>query len=144
MRRLQDSIGEDSYTLHVVALDLGLSDGLARAVWLAGGLTLLTAMVVVGRRGDERRALVLALGAALALTPIVWLHYFALLLVVVALMRPRLGLDGSFRSQWSSPRERASDTLRDCLDARCHGADNRARASWARDLAATRAEVRSA
>ena len=35
---------------------------------------------------------VLALGAALALTPIVWLHYFALLLVVVALMRPRLGL----------------------------------------------------
>ena len=33
------------------------SDGLARAVWLAGGLALLTAMVVVGRRGDERRAL---------------------------------------------------------------------------------------
>jgi hypothetical protein len=92
MRRLQDSIGEDSYTLHVVALDLGLSDGLARAVWLAGGLALLTAMVVVGRRGDERRALVLALGAALALTPIVWLHYFALLLVVVALAQPRLGL----------------------------------------------------
>ena len=73
-------------------LDIGLSNGLARAVWLAGGLALLSAMVVVGRRGDERRAFVLALGASLALTPIVWLHYFALLLVVVALMRPRFGL----------------------------------------------------
>jgi Glycosyltransferase family 87 len=92
MRRLQDSIGEDSYTLHVVALDSGLSDGVARAVWLAGGLALLTAMVVVGRGGDERRAFVLALGAALALTPIVWLHYFALLVVVVAVMRPRFGI----------------------------------------------------
>ena len=44
------------------------------------------------RRGDERTAFVLAIGAALALTPIVWLHYFALLLVVVALAQPRLGL----------------------------------------------------
>ena len=33
-----------------------------------------------------------AIAAALALTPIVWLHYFALLLVVVALAQPRLGL----------------------------------------------------
>ena len=92
MRRLQDSIGDDSYTLRVVALDLGLPAGLARAVWLVAGLGLLAAMVVVGRRGDERRAFVLALAAALALTPIVWLHYFALLLVVVALTRPRLGV----------------------------------------------------
>ena len=32
-----------------------------------------------------------AIAAALALSPIVWLHYFALLLVVVALARPVLG-----------------------------------------------------
>jgi hypothetical protein len=92
MRRLQDSIGEDSYTLHVAALDLGLPDAVARAVWFAAGLALLVAMIVVARRGDERRAFVLALGVALALTPIVWLHYFALLLVAVALTRPRLGI----------------------------------------------------
>jgi alpha-1,2-mannosyltransferase len=91
MRRLQDSIGEDSYTLRVVALDLGLSDGLARAVWLAAGLALLSSMLVLARKGDERRAFVLALAAALALTPIVWLHYFALLLAVVGLTRPKLG-----------------------------------------------------
>lgn len=92
MRRLQESIGEDSYTLRVTALDLGLPDALARAVWLAAGLALLVAMIVLARRGDERRAFVLALGAALALTPIVWLHYFALVLVAVALTRPRLGI----------------------------------------------------
>ena len=34
----------------------------------------------------------LTIGAALALSPLVWLHYFALLLVVVALARPALGL----------------------------------------------------
>ena len=31
----------------------------------------------------------LALGAAFALTPIVWMHYFALLVVPVAVFRPR-------------------------------------------------------
>lgn len=92
MTRLQDSIGDDSYTLHVVGLDLGLPHVVARAVWLAAGLVVLASVVVVGRRGDERRAFVLAMAAALALTPIVWLHYFALLLVVVGLMRPRLGV----------------------------------------------------
>ena len=46
---------------------------------------------MLGRRGDERTAFVVAIAASLALTPIVWLHYFALLLVVVALAQPRLG-----------------------------------------------------
>jgi hypothetical protein len=45
----------------------------------------------VGRRGGERSAFVLAIAASLALTPIVWLHYFALLVVVVAVARPSLG-----------------------------------------------------
>ena len=53
---------------------------------------LLAAVVVLARRGDERRAFVVAVAAALACSPIVWLHYFALLLVVVAVAEPRLGL----------------------------------------------------
>ena len=61
-------------------------------MWLGVGAGLLIGAVGLARRGDERRAFVLALVASLALTPIVWLHYFALLLVVVALMRSRLGL----------------------------------------------------
>jgi hypothetical protein len=92
MRRLQDSVGMDSYTLYVVGLDLGLPSPLARFLWLAVGGALLAAVVVLGRRSDERSAFILALAAALALTPIVWLHYFALLLLVVALAQPRLGL----------------------------------------------------
>ena len=49
-------------------------------------------MVVLARRGDERSAFIVAIVASLALTPIVWLHYFAFLLVVVALAQPRLSL----------------------------------------------------
>jgi alpha-1,2-mannosyltransferase len=91
VRRLEDTVGEDSYTLYIVGLDLGLPSGAARGLWLLLGLGLLAAVVVLGRRGDERSAFLLALAASIALTPIVWLHYFALLLVVVALAQPRLG-----------------------------------------------------
>jgi hypothetical protein len=92
MRRLQDSIGSDAYTTYIVALDLGAPPTLARGIWLVLGLGLLTGVIALGRRGDERRAFILAIAAALALTPIVWLHYFALLVVVVALAQPKLGV----------------------------------------------------
>ena len=55
------------------------------------GLSLLAGVVVIARRDDgDRRAFTLAIVAAIALTPIVWLHYFALLVVPLALARPRL------------------------------------------------------
>lgn len=92
MRRLQDAVGMDSYTLYVVGLDVGLPSPLARLLWLGVGVALLGALAVVGRRGDDRSAFLLAIAASLALTPIVWLHYFALLLLVVSLVQPRLGL----------------------------------------------------
>ena len=100
----------------------------------------------LGRRGDERSAFILAIAASLALTPIVWLHYFALLVVVVALAQPRLGVrlvrparDGRHA------RERASDAVRDVAVTlvRRPRADDRARAcahawaSGARDAAAS-------
>ncbi|HLG09194.1 MAG TPA: glycosyltransferase 87 family protein [Gaiellaceae bacterium] len=92
LRRLQAEVELDSYTAYVVALDAGAPSSLARAIWLALGLGLLSAVVVVARRGGDQEAFVLAIAAALALTPIVWLHYFALLVVVVAVAQPRLGL----------------------------------------------------
>ena len=51
---------------------------MARRTWLA-------------HDGDgDRRAFVLALAAAFVLTPILWLHYLVLLVVPIALARPRL------------------------------------------------------
>jgi alpha-1,2-mannosyltransferase len=91
LRRLQSTVGADSYTAYIVGLDVGLPSPVARALWLGLGVAVLASVVVVARRGDERTAFVLAIGAALALTPIVWLHYFALLIVVVAVATPRLG-----------------------------------------------------
>ena len=92
VRTLEDTVGEDSYTAYIVGLDLGLPSPVARGLWLTLGLALVAAVIVLGRRGAERSAFVLAIAASLALTPIVWLHYFALLLVVVAVARASLGV----------------------------------------------------
>lgn len=92
LERLEDTVGGDSYTFFIVAQDAGASPGVARALWLAVGLALLAGVVVVARRGNERAAFVLGIAASLSLTPIVWLHYFSFLLVVVAIAQPRMGL----------------------------------------------------
>lgn len=92
LRRLEDVVGLDSYTARIVLLDAGVPGSVARVLWLALGVLVLAGVVLVARRGHERGAFLLAIAAALALTPIVWLHYFALLVVVAALAQPRLGL----------------------------------------------------
>jgi hypothetical protein len=57
----------------------------------AAGLPLLAAAVLLGRRaGGDAAAFSLCIAASIALTPIVWLHYFTLLLAPLALVRPRL------------------------------------------------------
>ena len=92
LRRLERTVGEDSYTAYVAGLDLGLPSPVARGLWLGIGLCLLALIVGLARRDDERSAFIVGIAASLALTPIVWLHYFALLLVPVALAQPMLGL----------------------------------------------------
>ena len=89
--RLTDRMDERAYSVFALAVDLGASTGLAWALWLALAVGLLAGCVVLARRGDDRRAFVLALAAAIAFSPIVWLHYFSLLLVAVAVVQPRLG-----------------------------------------------------
>lgn len=92
LQRLQGEVEIGSYTAYVVGLEAGAPLWLARGAWLALGIGLLSLFVFVDRRGADRAAFVLAIVAALTLTPIVWLHYFELLLVAVAVARPRLGL----------------------------------------------------
>jgi len=90
LRQASEIQDDESYTVYALALDLGLSSGLARALWVLLAFALLTATAIAARRGDERRAFVLALAATIACSPVVWLHYFALLLVAVAVAEPRL------------------------------------------------------
>jgi hypothetical protein len=90
LRRLERTIGEDSYTLRIVLLDAGVPAAVARAGWLLLGVLLVVGVGVFGRRGDDAGAFILAIAASLALTPIVWLHYFALLYVPIAVWRRSL------------------------------------------------------
>lgn len=92
LRRLSEVMEPLSYSVYALALDLGLPSLVARVLWLALGITLLAGIVVLGRRGDDRAAFALALAAAVAWSPIVWIHYFTLVLLAVAVAHPKLSL----------------------------------------------------
>jgi alpha-1,2-mannosyltransferase len=66
--------------------------GASAAALTAVLLVLVVAGVALAARGGDgdRRALSLAIVGSLLVTPIVWLHYFLLLLVPIGLYRPRL------------------------------------------------------
>ena len=89
--RLTDLMDDRGYSVFALALDLGVPTDGAWALWLATAIALIAGSVAFARRGDDTRAFVLAIAAAIAFSPIVWLHYFVLLLVVVAVVQPRLG-----------------------------------------------------
>jgi hypothetical protein len=85
VRRLASAVAWKSYSAAALADALGLPAGVGALGSGILGAALLVAALVAGRRGDELSALVAALLAALVLTPIVWLHYFALALVPTAI-----------------------------------------------------------
>jgi hypothetical protein len=97
LRVLAESLEHDSYTIFALAADLGAPDLLARGVAIAVGMATLLGCWTLGRRGDEPRSFTLAILASLLLTPIIWLHYFALLLVPIAIVHKRLSL------LWATP-----------------------------------------
>jgi hypothetical protein len=84
IRNLSDTFDELSYTPYALLVDLGAPTGIARAATLASGAGVLLL-------AWRRRSLTLAIGASLLLSPIVWRHFFALLLVPAAIALPRLG-----------------------------------------------------
>lgn len=71
---------------------LGAERPLAYAVVGVGAAALLAAAVIVGRRGDEPLSFELVLATSLMATPVMELHYLALLVVAVGLMRRELAL----------------------------------------------------
>jgi hypothetical protein len=91
VRRLTEVVAEGSMSLVGLGTELGLPPELADAMPYLVGIPMLAAAYLVARKPDgDRRAFSLALVACMALTPIVWQHYFALLVAPLALARPRL------------------------------------------------------
>jgi alpha-1,2-mannosyltransferase len=93
LRRLSDIEAENSYSAYAIFVTLGIPAGAARAFVGLFAIVLL-ALGWRAARSDagsgDRRSLTLALAAGLVATPILWLHYLVLLVVPVALARPRL------------------------------------------------------
>ena len=95
LRKLADHESSSSYSVVALGVRAHLPLAAARVVAVVVALALLAAAAWVAR--DDRRAqrerdvatLTLCLAAALAASPIVWIHYFVLLLVPLALTRPR-------------------------------------------------------
>jgi hypothetical protein len=81
-----------SYSLVALGMRLGLGRGASTALALAlAGAVLAGALVLAKREADGRRSFVLTIAATILLSPVVWLHYFALLIVPIAILRPRFG-----------------------------------------------------
>jgi hypothetical protein len=88
---LLDSLNADeSYSLFAVGLDVGASPTVARAVSVGFAAAVLLGAWVLGRRGKDASSFALTIAAALLFSPVVWLHYFALLLVPIAVASPTL------------------------------------------------------
>jgi hypothetical protein len=96
LRRLADHESSSSFSVVALGVRAHLPLLAARIISVLVAFALLAAAAWVSR--DERRSprdrdiatLTLCLAAALAASPIVWIHYFLLLLVPLALTRPRL------------------------------------------------------
>jgi alpha-1,2-mannosyltransferase len=97
LRRLSDIQSERSYSIVGMSATAGLGSAAGQVVTLAVGAALLAGCVLFARRHDEPRSFTCAVAATLALSPIVWLHYLVVLIVPMAILRPR------FSALWLLP-----------------------------------------
>ena len=92
LRRLSEIQAERSYSIVGIAATAGLGEAVGQALAVLVGGGLLVGCVLFARRGDDPRSFTCAVAATLALSPIVWLHYLVVLLVPMAIARPRFSL----------------------------------------------------
>jgi alpha-1,2-mannosyltransferase len=90
LRHLSALEQDNSYSLHAVVAGFGASAVLARVVVVSVAVALLVTAALFGRRGADLASFTCAIAAALVISPIVWQHYLVLLLVPLAVARPRL------------------------------------------------------
>ncbi len=88
---LSDLLDGKGYSLVALGRSLGLAVTASRALpWIVGA-AILGVIALQGRRnGTDRQTFILAVAAAFALSPIIWLHYFVLLYIPIAIVAPRL------------------------------------------------------
>ncbi|MCZ7589994.1 MAG: DUF2029 domain-containing protein [Gaiella sp.] len=105
VRNLAASMADRGYSLVALGAATGLPGEAERLLpWLVGVPLLALAPVVARGEDGDRRAFSVTIVASLALTPIVWLHYFALLVVPLCLARPRLAWAwGAMWLLWLTP-----------------------------------------
>ena len=93
LRELQQVYAERSLSLATVAGGLGAPVAAAVAATAVVGVGLLGVAAWLVRRSDgDRRAFSVVVVACVVATPIVWLHYLALLYVPIAIRWPRLAV----------------------------------------------------
>jgi hypothetical protein len=80
------------YSFTALVQHLGGGHTIAYVIAVAIGAAVAIACVLVGRRGDARSALAFCVALCLLGTPVLHAHYFALLIIPLALFRPRLDL----------------------------------------------------
>jgi hypothetical protein len=88
---LVDGQWRTGYSLLAVAHHLGLSRNIGEMLLLGASAVLAFALIHRARwPRQERQTMVLALALMLVASPLVWSHYFVVLIVALVLMRPRL------------------------------------------------------
>jgi alpha-1,2-mannosyltransferase len=79
-----------SYSIATMLSAIGVDTETAVRLTLAMGVSLAALAFAAGRRKLDETSISIAVVAAILGSPIVWEHYYALLLVPVAIVRPRL------------------------------------------------------
>ena len=97
LRRLSEIQSARSYSIVGMSATAGLGGTAGRVLTIVCGTALLAGCVLFARRNDEPRSFTCAVVATLVLSPIVWLHYLVVLLVPMAILRPR------FSALWLLP-----------------------------------------
>jgi alpha-1,2-mannosyltransferase len=85
-----DAMYRRGYDLIAFGMRLGTGHTAAYAIALIVAVLVALGCVYTGRRGDSQAALTLCIALSLLATPVLWTHYFSLLIVLLAIARPRL------------------------------------------------------
>jgi hypothetical protein len=81
----------DGYGVAAFAADIGFGRGVGIALEVLLSLSVALACLRSARRGQDHHALTLTILLMLLASPLVWNHYFALIMVPLAIARPRFG-----------------------------------------------------